>query len=526
MRNKLMKSVCAVGLIAILAMPMQPFGNNSINKVLGETEYNFREKVLFPEGLLMVHESYGNQNKLYISMLDAKTLALKWQDDFVTFTGGGCVTGLFNRYCMKNKTIFAYDTKDYFVKCVDITNGKVLWRTGYKQKSDSDDEWKPPIGISTKGPYFYARSNKSLLVFDGKTGEMINRFKCDNIQSDSNVIEISEGLIYCQTKDNYEIINALTGRILYRLKVPKSATYENKGAYNYTDLYVDKEGFGYIRNAKDMPCKFEVKTGKILWTSKKAIVANYAYEDKSNVYLYATNHDMKKPGAKIVSIRKSDGKINWEINTAFTILDLQSSMVNISPDFGKPEQEPVPMCPGTSFQINFLGDKVIVGLGSENRVSKSNIGFQVFRLSDGKEIVRKPIAFDVSNCLLLPDNVDILGLKIKAGETYDKHRFCFMILDVRTGKERELTQYYKWDYGCPYIYDNGYLSFIANDNVKECFTVFDITSGKTVWTLPDKDKDRDRIFKVNGKIVITGGGLIDTFDLKTGKFEKRIKIQS
>lgn len=526
MRDKVMKSLCVVCLVAMIVMPIRPFHfQNSLENVLGQNDYYFREKVLLPEGLMLVHEGYGNQNLLHITMLDSKTFNLKWKNDFVTFTGGGCVTGMFNRYCMKNNMLFAYDTKDYFVKCVDIAYGKVLWKTGYKQDGDTDSEYKPPIGISTKGPYFYARSNKSILVFDAKTGENLKRFKCDNIQSDTNVIEIGEGLIYGQTKDNYEVINALTGRVIYRLLLPRNTTYENKGAFSYSDLYIDKDGFGYVRNAKDMPCKFDVKTGKILWTSKKPVVANYAYEDKANVYLYATNQDYKKPGAKIVSIRKSDGNINWEINTAFTMLDEQFSMSTVTSRNGRPIEELVPMCPGTTFQVNFLGDKVIVGLGAENRLRRSNIGLQIFRLSDGKEIVRKSIVFDVSNCSLMPDNVNILGLKIKPGNSHDKHQFCFTLLDVRTGKEKDLTQYYKWDYYYPYNLDKGnLLSFIANDNGKKNFTVFDITSNKTVWSLQDKDNDEDRIFTVNGKIVITGGGFIDTFDLKTGKFEKRIKI--
>lgn len=517
MRNMKTRTFGLAKVILAVMMAVSSFGLPSFNIAKAvDNNFYFREKKLLPEGLMIVNELYGNPNSMFITMLDTKTLSLKWQQNFNIHTGGGCGTRYINRYCLKDNKLFGFDTTDYFVKCVDVSTGKTIWRTGYKGKDKSDFASRNAIGITKSGLYFYASTYDSLMVFDKNTGKLLNMFEYHSYGEFNNTIEISEGLVYADNEKGYSVINALTGKTLYTFPEPKNTTYENLGAFHETEFYVDKEGFGYVRNAKDMPCKFDVKTGKILWTCKKAYVANFAYEDKANVYLYATNHDYKKPGAKIVSIRKSDGNANWEVNTAFTMLDSATSIARLGSGSGKPIEDPMPLCPSTSFHVNFLGDKVIVGLGLETLHNKSDIGFQMFRLSDGKELVRKSSNIRVDNAILLPDGRNLLA------ENGD----FFSIIDSWTGIDKNVTPKLirGWSNNS-FSLENKLLSLTNGKDDKPIFTVIDITSGKTVWTLPDKDKDQDDIFTFNGKIVITGGGLIDIFDLKTGKYEKRIRLE-
>lgn len=475
-----------------------------------EKNYYFREKILLPEGLMIVNESFGNPNSMYVTMLDSKTLALKWQQSFYIHTGGGCGTRYLNRYCLKDNMLFGFDTTDYFVKCIDVSTGKIIWRTGYKGKEKTNFASRNGIGISKRGLFFYASTDDVLMVFDKNTGKLVNKFEYHSYGENNNTIEIIEGFVYSDNEKGYSVINALTGKTLYTFPKPKNTTYENLGAFHETEFFVDKEGYGYIRNAKDMPCKFDVKTGKIIWTGKKAIVANFAYEDKDNLYLYATSHDYKKPGAKIASIRKSDGKTNWEINTSFVLKDVQASMASFGSGSGRPAEDPMPMCPGTSFQVNFLGDKVIVGLGTENLGRKSNIGFQMFRLSDGKELVRKSFNVNVASAILLPDRRNLFA---ENGDYYT-------IIDSWTGKDKTVTpKFSNTTLQRGFNLHNNLLSLTTGNEKESMFTVFDISSGRTVWTLPDKDNDQDYIFTINGKIIITGSGVIDIFDLKTGKLK-------
>lgn len=97
------------------------------------------------------------------------------------------------------------------------------------------------------------------------------------------------------------------------------------------------------------------------------------------------------------------------------------------------------------------------------------------------------------------------------------------VLDTWTGKDNIIAGSVYCDYVTSIHYQDGYASFMSRIKDKSFFNVVDTTTGKRVWFLEDKDKDDDLILTYKGKIIIVGGGLMDVFDLKTGKFIKKVR---
>lgn len=135
MRNMKTRVFVLARIVLAFMVAVSSFGLQSFYIAKGvDKNFYFREKILLPEELMIVNELYSNPNSMYVTMLDSKTLALKWQQSFNIHTGGGCGTRYLNRYCLKDNMLFGFDTTDYFVKCIDVSTGKIIWRTRYKGK--------------------------------------------------------------------------------------------------------------------------------------------------------------------------------------------------------------------------------------------------------------------------------------------------------------------------------------------------------------------------------------------------------
>lgn len=513
-------SVVMVAVMVLSFVPVNPVFAGSKDWKLFSREHEY---YVLDDGILIIQNELDigiNANRL--TMYDPEKLTKIWSHDFGNYDGGG-VTHV-NIYCISKGRIFGFDTEDNWAKCIDAKTGKLLWRTKYRT-DETDGLDREQIGRKTNGTYFYLVSSRIIYVFNAQTGKVENKINKSVPMVENDINEISDGLLILSKDDKYQIVEAVTGAIKYTLEKPKpdfQMILENKMSF---EVYVDDEGFGYSRNKKDQIIKFSIINGKTIWTSKKPFSGGFAYEDKNCIYLLDQEYSWKKLAFGIAAYSKVDGTQKWAVEKSYTNTnDKSSGTTNENKLCGKtpqPIENPVPYCSSSYLEFKFVGDKVVAGLGLEAMYSNNfNLGFLVFRLSDGKEIVRKSEVFFPDSVFQTATNRYLVGVKMR---TKANPGSWLTVLDTWTGKDNVIAEGVYCDYATGIHYQVGYASYMSHIKDKSYFNVVDTATGKRVWFLEDKDKDEDMIITHKGKIIIVGGGLMDVFDIKTGKFIKRVK---
>jgi hypothetical protein len=163
----------------------------------------------------------------------------------------------------------------------------------------------------------------------------------------------------------------------------------------------------------------------------------------------------------------------------------------------QPIEIPVSFCSSSYLEFKSVGDKVVVGLGLETRCNGNfKLGFLVFRLSDGKEIVRKSKVFIPDSVYQTSSSRYLVGVKLG---TKTNPKSWLTVLDTWTGKDNVITGGVNCNHATGIYYQDGYASYMSHIKDKSYFNVVDTISGKRVWFLEDRDKDNDLILTHKGK---------------------------
>lgn len=519
------KSVCLVMVLMTVTTFSSIIYAGSKDWQIFAPEDNYQ---LIKEGFLTLTRSndYSSKNgqTFTLELYDYVLMKKPWKHEFGMYSGGGVRD--VNVYCIKNGKIFGFDKEYFWAKCIDAKTGKLLWRTMYKLGQKPETEYRINIGITSSGKYFYLisgvnsiNSDKACLyVFDSNTGTVLNRINVEARFIEENPVELTEGIIMIYEKEKLVMINAKTGKTAYSLDRAGFNPGVRNNDKELFGVYIDSNGFGYTRNAKDRIIKFNTKDGKIIWTSDKPFVGGFAHEDNDSIYLQSTSYPNEDMPFGMASYTKTDGKQKWVVERTLSrkikVKTNSSDNTIMSRVQPPPEENPVPNCSNSFIEVKFLDDKVVVGIGY-GFLGEYAPGLMIFRLSDGKEIVRKSESYSPGRIFQMADKRYILGVKITYGDSQNSY---LTVIDTWTGKDAVLENN---AYGINY--QNNYVSYMTHIKDKYYFNVLDTTTGKRVWFLEDKDKDNDFIMTHNDKIIIIGGGLMDVFDIKTGKFIKRVK---